>query len=277
MEELLRAPTEGYGEAIVLPEINADHFIFGNYDKGRKGKFVDAAQVSVAATTVTITTEEITLAQALEALKTSKPKVKGFVFQEQQLAKRLQAQEQEELSDVEKATLFQQLLEKDESIFKAHDRAKEITTTELVEGKEKRAGTELIQENTKKQKVDDDKETTELKQGDLDDLELSWYNAKFESTKPVENLDLLLLGDLKTMFEPYVEDAVWRNQQAYKVLDWKLYDSYGVHSLRMQHMQIYMLVEKKYPFAPLILLMMLEKKLNIDYESEMAYQLFNSS
>ncbi|GJX53440.1 hypothetical protein Tco_0281809, partial [Tanacetum coccineum] len=25
-EELLRAPTEGYGEAIVLLEINADHF-----------------------------------------------------------------------------------------------------------------------------------------------------------------------------------------------------------------------------------------------------------
>ncbi|GKF58594.1 hypothetical protein Tco_0172131, partial [Tanacetum coccineum] len=26
IEELLRAPTEGYGEAIILPEINADHF-----------------------------------------------------------------------------------------------------------------------------------------------------------------------------------------------------------------------------------------------------------
>ncbi|GJR58804.1 reverse transcriptase domain-containing protein [Tanacetum coccineum] len=26
MEELLRAPTKGYGEAIVLPEINAEHF-----------------------------------------------------------------------------------------------------------------------------------------------------------------------------------------------------------------------------------------------------------
>ncbi|GKB72671.1 hypothetical protein Tco_0934083 [Tanacetum coccineum] len=50
-----------------------------------------------------------------------------------QLAKRMQAQEQEEL-------------------------------TELVEGKEKKAGTELIQENAKKQKVEDDKETTELKQ-----------------------------------------------------------------------------------------------------------------
>nr|GEY07480.1 reverse transcriptase domain-containing protein [Tanacetum cinerariifolium] len=26
MEELLQAPTEGYGEAIIIPEINADHF-----------------------------------------------------------------------------------------------------------------------------------------------------------------------------------------------------------------------------------------------------------
>ncbi|GKD76540.1 hypothetical protein Tco_1339161 [Tanacetum coccineum] len=94
-----------------------------------------------------------------------------------------------------------------------------------------------------------------------------------KSTRPVEDLDLLLWGDLKTMFEPHVEDKVWRNQQEYKVLDWKLYDSCGVHSLRMQHMQIYMLVEKKYPLAPLTLSMMLEKKLIIDYESEMAYQL----
>nr|GEU93011.1 hypothetical protein [Tanacetum cinerariifolium] len=43
---------------------------------------VDAAQVSTATKTITITTEEITLAQALEALKTSKPKVKGIIFQE---------------------------------------------------------------------------------------------------------------------------------------------------------------------------------------------------
>ncbi|GKA18747.1 hypothetical protein Tco_0698662 [Tanacetum coccineum] len=43
---------------------------------------VDVAQVSTAATTITITTEEITLDQALEALKTSKPKVKVIVFQE---------------------------------------------------------------------------------------------------------------------------------------------------------------------------------------------------
>ncbi|GKA40737.1 hypothetical protein Tco_0733330 [Tanacetum coccineum] len=161
--------------------------------------------------------------------------------------------------------------------------------TELVEGKEKRAGTELIQENAKKQKVEDDKETAELKQfleiipdeeevtidaiplavkHDLEDL-YKLVKAKYESTRPVEDLNLLLWGDLKIMFEPHVEDEVWMNQQEYKVLDWKLYDSCGVHSLRMQHMQIYMLVEKKYPLAPLTLSMVLEKKLIIDYESEM--------
>ncbi|GJX87885.1 hypothetical protein Tco_0339899 [Tanacetum coccineum] len=166
--------------------------------------------------------------------------------------------------------------------------------TKMVEGKE-RDRTELIQENAKKQKVEDDKETAELKQcleiipdeeevtidaiplavnqmlksfdrEDLEDL-YKLVKAKYESTRPVEDLDLLLWGDLKTMFEPHVEDKVWRNQQEYKVLDWKLYDSCGVHSLRMQHMQIYMLVEKKYPLAPLTLSMMLEKKLIIDYET----------
>ncbi|GKF06117.1 hypothetical protein Tco_0036785 [Tanacetum coccineum] len=107
---------------------------------------------------------------------------------------------------------------------------------------------------------------------DLVDL-YKLVKAKYESTRPVEDLDLLLWGDLKIMFEPHVEDDIWKKQQAYKVLNWKLYDSCGVHSLKMQHMQIYMLVENKYPLAPLTLSMMLEKKLIIDYQSKMAYQL----
>ncbi|GJY12275.1 hypothetical protein Tco_0381584, partial [Tanacetum coccineum] len=421
---------------------------------------VDAAQVNTA----TIITEEITLAQALEVLKTSKPKVKGIVFQDpcestttkstpaissqqsqdkgkgimieepvkpmkkkdlirldeevalklqaefdeeerlarekakkekeanialieewddiqakieadHELAQRLQAEEQEELSDAEKATLFQQLLEKRrkhfaakraeeqrnkpptqaqqrkimctylknmegkklkdlknksfDSIQKMFDRAfKRVNTfvdfrTDLVEGSSKRAGEELIQESSKKQKVDDDKETAELKQCmeiipdeeevtidaiplavksprivdwkihkegkksyyqiiradgksqmymifshmlksfDREDLETLYklVKAKYKSTRPVEDLDLVLWNDLKTMFEPHVEDAVWRNQQDYKVLSWKLYDSCGVHFLRMQHVQIYMLVEKRYPLTPPTITDMLNKKL----------------
>ncbi|GKE42226.1 hypothetical protein Tco_1469510 [Tanacetum coccineum] len=181
-------------------------------------------------------------------------------------------------------------LKRFDSIQEMFDRAfKRVNTfedfrTELVEGKEKRAGIELEQEITKKQKVEDNKETTELKQlmeiildeeeVTIDAIPLAVKSpTKYESTRPMKDLDLILWGDLKTMFEPHVEDKIWRNQQDYKVLSWKLYDSCGVHFLRMQHMQIYILVEKKYPLAPLTLSMMLEKKLMIDYESEMAYQL----
>ncbi|GJV41298.1 hypothetical protein Tco_1419738 [Tanacetum coccineum] len=240
-----------------------------------------------------------------------------------QLAERLQAQEQEELSVEEKAKLFQQLLEQRRKHFAAK-RAEEkrnkpptqaqqrkimVNTfedfrTKLVEGKEKRAGEELIQESSKKQKVDDDKETAELKQCieiipdeeevtidaiplavkslrivdwkiQKEDLETLYklVKAKYKSTRLVEDLDLVLWNDLKTMFKPHVEDEIWKLQQRYKILSWKLFDSCEVHFLRMQSMQIYMLVEKKYPLTPPTLSMMLEKKLQIDYESEMAYQL----
>ncbi|GJY69615.1 hypothetical protein Tco_0472597 [Tanacetum coccineum] len=238
-----------------------------------------------------------------------------------ELAQRLQAQEQEELSDVEKATLFVQLLEKRRKHF-ATKRAEEkrnkpltqaqqikilCTYLKNMEGKKpkdlknksfdsiqkmfdrafkrmdssKRAGEELEHENVKKQKVDDDKETTELKslmevmpdeeevtldaiplpvkspsivdwkihkEGkksyyqiiradgsskmylvfshmlksfDKEDLETLYklVKAKYGSTRQVEDLDLVLYGDLKTMFEPHVEDNVWKNQSDYRVLD----------------------------------------------------------
>ncbi|GJU16975.1 hypothetical protein Tco_1144941 [Tanacetum coccineum] len=114
-----------------------------------------------------------------------------------------------------------------------------------------------------------------LKSFDREDLEdlYKLVKARYGSTRPVESMDYLLWNDMKIMFEPHVEDEVWKLQNGYKVLEWKLYDSCGVHFLRMQSMQIYMLVEKKYPLTPPTLSMMLEKKLQIDYESEMAYQL----
>ncbi|GKB82726.1 hypothetical protein Tco_0949621 [Tanacetum coccineum] len=107
---------------------------------------------------------------------------------------------------------------------------------------------------------------------DLEDL-YKLVKARYGSTRPVESMDYLLWNDLKTMSEPYVEDAIWRNQQGYKVLEWKLYDSCRVHSLMMQSMQIYMLVEKRYHLTPPIITDMLNKKLQVDYFSETEYQL----
>ncbi|GKD93817.1 hypothetical protein Tco_1373654 [Tanacetum coccineum] len=98
-----------------------------------------------------------------------------------------------------------------------------------------------------------------LKSFDREDLEPLWklVKAKHGSTRPEEGYERVLWGDLKTMFE----DQIWRNQQDYRVLDWKIYDSCGVHSLRMQHMHIYMLVEKRYPLTPATITDMLNKKL----------------
>ncbi|GKF72415.1 hypothetical protein Tco_0208529 [Tanacetum coccineum] len=63
-------------------DLDGEEMFVAGQNENVVNEVVDAAKVSKAATTVTITTEEIIFAQALEALKTSKPKVKGIVFQE---------------------------------------------------------------------------------------------------------------------------------------------------------------------------------------------------
>nr|GEU55489.1 hypothetical protein [Tanacetum cinerariifolium] len=158
---------------------------------------VDVDQVSNAATTATITTEEITLAKSIEALKIQKPKNKGkgFMIEEHMKPKkkddqiRLDEEVAKRLQDEfnEKEILTRERVEKEleanialietwddiqAKIDVDHQLAErmqaqeqeELSDKELVEGKGKRVGEELIQESTKKQKVDDDKETTELNQ-----------------------------------------------------------------------------------------------------------------
>ncbi|GJS89732.1 ribonuclease H-like domain-containing protein [Tanacetum coccineum] len=294
------------------------------------------AEQEVVAKDVNLTVDEVTLAQTLAALKSVKPK----------LAERLQAEEQEQFTIEQKATLFKELLEKRRKHFVAK-RAEEkrntpptktqqkktmITYLKNMEGwkhkdlkyKNFNSIKELFDKALKRvnmfvdfrteletAEVDNNQEADKIKKlmeivsneeevtidaiplavkppsimymvfsqmlksfnrQDLEDL-YKLVKVKYELTRPVEDMDLVLWNDLKVMFEPHEEDVIWMNQQAYKVLEWKLYDSCGVHFLRMQHMQIYMLVEKKYPLAPSKLSQMLEKKLQIDYESEMAYQL----
>ncbi|GJX60389.1 hypothetical protein Tco_0291779 [Tanacetum coccineum] len=167
-----------------------------------------------------------------------------------------------------------------DSIQKMFDKAfKRVNTfvdfrTNLVEGSSKIEGEELEQESTKKQKVDEDKDTSELqslmevildkeevtndaiplavkspkivdwkihKEGkksyyqiiradgkfkaymffiqmlksfdreDLEDL-YKLVKARYGSTRLVENMDYLLWNDMKIMFEPHVEDEVWKLQ-----------------------------------------------------------------
>ncbi|GKA46330.1 hypothetical protein Tco_0739213 [Tanacetum coccineum] len=172
----------------------------------------------------------------------------------------------------------------------------------------KRAGDELEQEPSKKQKMEDDKETTQLqsimevipdeeevavdaiplatkppsivdwkivKEGKIKDLETLWklVKAKHGSTRPEEGYERVLWGDLRIMFEHNIEDTVWINLLGNKVLIWKLFDSCGVHFVRFQDMHLFMLVEKRHPLTPTIITEMLNKKLQTDHLNEMCYQL----
>nr|GEW14484.1 hypothetical protein [Tanacetum cinerariifolium] len=133
-KEMFDADKELQGEEVVVEqEVVAD-----------KELIVDDARVSTAATTITI--DDITLAKALEAIKTLKPKIKGIVIKDHeepsksrtktsisskksqdnekvdanyQLAERMQANQQQELNKEEKAKLFIELLEKRRKFFAA--------------------------------------------------------------------------------------------------------------------------------------------------------------
>ncbi|GJW03912.1 NYNRIN-like protein [Tanacetum coccineum] len=169
----------------------------------------------------------------------------------------------------------------------------------------KRAGDKLESNESKKQKTDENEEVevdieAELKMHivivkdddiaidaiplatkppmigiDREDLETLWklVKTKHGDTRPEDEHERVLWGDLKVMFEPDIKSDVWRNLQGYKVTIWKLFDSCGVHFVRFGNVHIFMLVEKRYPLTPITITNMLNKKLQADYWNEMCYQL----
>ncbi|GKB65018.1 hypothetical protein Tco_0921204 [Tanacetum coccineum] len=96
---------------------------------------------------------------------------------------------------------------------------------------------------------------------------------RYKTTSP-EGYDLMLWGDLKILFDPNEEDEIWKNQQDYNLISWRLYDSCGIHILLMNTgITIHVMVEKKYPLTQEMLSRMLNRRLEIDHESEMAFEL----
>ncbi|GJV59201.1 hypothetical protein Tco_1465301, partial [Tanacetum coccineum] len=76
------------------------------------------------------------------------------------------------------------------------------------------------------------------------------------------------------LFEPNKEDEIWKNQQDYNLISWRLFDSCGIHILLMHTgIAIHMMIEKKYPLTQEMLSRMLSRRLEVDQESEMAFEL----
>ncbi|GJR30512.1 hypothetical protein Tco_1106744 [Tanacetum coccineum] len=91
------------------------------------------------------------------------------------------------------------------------------------------------------------------------------FNEKYTSTR-LDFDDLMLWGYMKIMFEPNNDDAVWKNHHSQELIEWKLYDSCGVHSLMLGEVSIHILVEKKYPLPQDTLTRMLQWKLHVNYD-----------
>nr|GEU80821.1 hypothetical protein [Tanacetum cinerariifolium] len=251
-----------------------------------------------AATTSQISKDDVTLAQTLMEIKAAKPKANGVTIQEPTEFKTTSPPQPSQHSHVKDKENVKESLNK--------------TQAEVTEGSSNRVGQELEQESANKQKlveqeqakvVDDD--TAELKRCleivpkddddvaieatplssksptinfNREDLEVlrSIVNERFKKTKPLDDMDNLLFQTLKTMFEPHVEDIIWKYQQgAVKVNSWKLFYSCGVYCVTTKNMVYYLLVEKMYPFTNSILHQLwTDVRLHIDYEVEMAYVLF---
>ncbi|GJY26596.1 hypothetical protein Tco_0401322 [Tanacetum coccineum] len=66
---------------------------------------------------------------------------------------------------------------------------------------------------------------------DREDLETLWklVKTKHGNTRPEDEQERVLWGNLKVMFEPDIKSDIWRNPQGYTLTIWKLYDSCGVH------------------------------------------------
>ncbi|GJX15011.1 hypothetical protein Tco_0206769 [Tanacetum coccineum] len=91
----------------------------------------------------------------------------------------------------------------------------------------------------------------------------------------LEGYNLMLWGDLKILVDPEQDDDIWKNQNQWKIISWKLYETCGVHTLMVDGtlMTIHMFIEKKYSLTKEKLQKMLNWELEAEAESSMAFEL----
>nr|GEY08803.1 hypothetical protein [Tanacetum cinerariifolium] len=176
---------------------------------------------------------------------------------------------------------------------------KDDSSQKQAESTRKRTTVEHDKESVKKQKLEGDTKKEELRacldiiirangsfknykiftkmcddfdRRDVLDL-YSLVKQRYETINP-EGYDRLLWGDLITLFKPSEEDEIWKAQQDYILISWRLFDSCRVYVLLMDNgIAIHMMVERKYPLIQEMLSRMLNRRLEIDHESKMAFEL----
>nr|GEZ91193.1 hypothetical protein [Tanacetum cinerariifolium] len=149
----------------------------------------------------------------------------------------------------------------------------------------KRKGLKLDQGSAKRMKTSEDVSKEDLKgMMQLVPLEEVFVEALQLWTLVKETLSIRhaikdkekeLWVELKRLFEPDFEDQTWTHTQAlmHDPLNWKLYDTCGVHHVSTKDLEIFMLVERDYPLRRGLATVMICNKLQVENYSQMANDL----
>nr|GEV53094.1 hypothetical protein [Tanacetum cinerariifolium] len=107
-----------------------------------------------------------------------------------------------------------------------------------------------------------------LKHFDKEDLNQLWALVKetLNIRKATSDKEKELWVELKRLYEPDVEDQLWTQTQAlmHDPVEWRLYDSCGVHYVLSRDQEIFMLVEKEYPLRKGLAIAMIINKLQVE-------------
>ncbi|GJR02032.1 hypothetical protein Tco_0525016 [Tanacetum coccineum] len=108
----------------------------------------------------------------------------------------------------------------------------------------------------------------------MDLIEIHSLVMKRFETTPLEGIDLLLWGDLRTMFESKEDDELWKNQEEWKLQSWIFYENYRVHVLRLEDgTEINMLAERRYPLTKHTLERMMDLRLTVVSDDDTVFDL----
>ncbi|GKB26459.1 hypothetical protein Tco_0865860 [Tanacetum coccineum] len=96
----------------------------------------------------------------------------------------------------------------------------------------------------------------------------------YDRHRAEEGVDLVLWGDLRTMFDANAKDELWHNQERWNLKSWNFYENCRVHTLTLEDgTEIHMLAERKYPLTKETLERMMSLKLIAESASDSAYDL----
>nr|GEZ04855.1 hypothetical protein [Tanacetum cinerariifolium] len=116
-----------------------------------------------------------------------------------------------------------------------------------------------------------------LKHLDREDLNQLWriVEESLSNRPPTSDKEMELLVELNRLYEPDEDDQLWTYTQnlMHALVEWKLYDSCGVHHVTARDKEIFMLVEKDYPLRKGLAIVMISYKLQVKNYSRMANDL----